>query len=193
MQASEEGLLPEPPGGVMSDWRRPLHTPGFLPYAAAYAGSAFAWALSAVVFAWVTLIVTTDPLAVGAIFAVRFVALLLFGIPAGVLADRVDRRRLLVAVSLGGAAIGAMLAVVAWLSGGSLPLWVLLAGSFLMGILDAGRLSAATTYAFDLVGPLLATSGIAIANLLGQTMASSAMSLVAPSWVASAWSWRWPS
>ena len=55
---------------------------------------------------------TTDPLAVGAIFAVRFVALLLFGIPAGVLADRIDRRRMLVAVSLGGACVGATLA--AW-------------------------------------------------------------------------------
>ena len=45
---------------------------------------------------------------------------------------------------------------------------MLLGGSFLMGILDAGRIAAATTYAFDLVGPLLATSGIAIVNLLAQ-------------------------
>jgi len=170
MLATEEGLLPEPPGGAMNDWRRPLHTPGFRPYAVAYAGSTFAWTLSTVVFAWVTLIVTTEPLAVGAIFAVRFVALLLFGIPAGVLADRVDRRRMLVAVSLGGACIGASLAIVAWAGGGSLPLWVLLGGSFLMGILDAGRIAAGTTYAFDLVGPLLATSGIAIVNLLAQSM-----------------------
>ena len=66
--------------------------------------------------------------------------------------------------------MGALLAIVAWAEGGSLPLWVLLAGSFLLGILDAGRISAATTYAFDLVGPLLATSGIAIANLLAQSM-----------------------
>ena len=170
MLASEEGLLPEPPGGVMSGWRAPFQAPGFRPYAVAYAGSTFAWTLSAVVFAWVTLIVTTDPLAVGAIFAVRFLALLLFGIPAGVLADRVDRRRMLVAVSLGGACVGALLAVTAWVGGGTLPLWVLLGGSFLMGILDAGRISAATTYAFDLVGPLLATSGIAVANLLAQAM-----------------------
>jgi MFS family permease len=170
MLATDEGLMPEPPSGTMGHWRAPFHAPGFRPYAVAYAGSSFSWALSAVVFAWVTLVVTTDPLAVGAIFAIRFVALLLFGIPAGVLADRVDRRRMLVAVSLGGAGVGALLAGLAWIEGGSLPLWVLLGGSFLMGTLDAGRIAAATTYAFDLVGPLLATSGIAIANLLAQTM-----------------------
>ncbi len=131
--------------------------------------SALGFALSSVVLAWVTLVVTTDPLAVGAIFAVRFVALLLFGIPAGVLADRVDRRSLIIAVSIGGAIVASLMALVAW-SEGNLPLWVLLGGSFLLGILDAGRIAAATTYAFDLVGPLLATSGIAMANLLGQAM-----------------------
>ena len=55
MLASEEGLLPEPPGDVTSDWRKPFHAAGFRPYAVAYAGSTFAWTLSAVVFAWVTL------------------------------------------------------------------------------------------------------------------------------------------
>ncbi len=170
MQNTDDGLMPDAPTSLTGNWRAPFRRPGYPAYAVSFAGSSFSWALSSVVFAWVTLVVTTDPLAVGAIFAVRFLALLLFGIPAGVLADRVDRRRLLVAVSLGGAAVGALLTLVAWAQGGNLPLWMLLGGSFLLGVLDAGRISAATTYAFDLGGPQLATSSIAIANLLAQLM-----------------------
>jgi len=41
------------------------------------------------------------------------------------------------------------------------------AGSVLLGALDAARLAAAYAYAFDLVGPALATTGLALANLFG--------------------------
>ncbi len=157
--------------GSRAQWRAPFRRPGYTVYAISFGASAFAWALSSVVFAWVSLVVTTEPLAVGAIFAVRFLGLLVCGIPAGVLADRVDRRRLLVAVSLGGAAVGGVLALIAWADGGTLSLPMLLGGSFVLGILDAGRIATATTYAFDLVGPALATGAIAIGNLLAQVMA----------------------
>ncbi len=169
--ASGTGPRPAPGTGLWAQWRAPFRRPGYTAYAVSFGASAFAWALSSVVFAWVTLVITTEPLAVGAIFAVRFLAMLVFGIPAGVLADRVDRRRLLVVVSLGGAAVGGVLALIAWVDGGSLSLPVLLGGSFVLGILDAGRLASATTYAFDLVGPALATGAIAIGNLLAQVTA----------------------
>jgi MFS family permease len=119
-----------------------------------------------VAFAWVTLVVTTDPLAVGAIFALRFITLLVLGIPAGVLADRVDRRHLLIANFLGVAAVAALLALLAYSQGDSLPFWALLGGSFVLGIFDAMRLAASTAYAYDLVGPALATTGIALANMI---------------------------
>lgn len=154
--------------GLLDQWRTPFGRPGFRAYSVSFAASAFAWALSTVVFAWVTLVVTTDPLAVGAIFAVRFLGLLAFGIPAGVLADRVDRRRLLVMVSVAGAMVGVLLAAIALGNGGTLSLPALLVGSLILGILDAGRVATATTYAFDLVGPTLATGAIAVGNLLAQ-------------------------
>jgi MFS family permease len=177
MLASDGGAVPETPSGRLGHWRAPFRRPGYTAYAFASGAGSFSWALSAVAFAWVTLVVTTEPVAVGAVFAIRFVALLLFGIPAGVLADRVDRRRLLIAASLGSAVVGAVLAVVAAAEGGTLPFWALLGGSFLLGVLDAGRIATSTTYAFDLVGPALATSGIAVVNVLGQ-MAGIAGSIV---------------
>ena len=149
-------------------WTAPFRRPGFGPWALAGGASSFSWALSNVIFAWVALVVTTDPLAVGAIFAIRFVALMLFGIPAGVLADRVDRRRMVIAVSLGGAAVAIALGLLAVANGGDLGFPVLAAGSFLLGVLDTGRIAAGTAYTVDLVGPTLATSGIAVTHLVAQ-------------------------
>ena len=154
--------------GRSGGWLAPFSRPGYPAYAAANGGASFSWAVSSVVFSWVTLIVTGDPVAVGAVFAVRISALLVFGIPAGVLADRVDRRMLIIGVSLAGAMIAIALAITAVVNDGSVPFWMLLVASFLLGIFDAARIASATAYAFDLVGPALATSGIAIANLVAQ-------------------------
>jgi MFS family permease len=121
--------------------------------------------LGSVIFAWIALVVTTDPLAVGLVFAVRFLMLLILGIPAGVLADRVDRRRMFQASALGSAAVAVALALLAAASGNTLPLWALVVGSMVLGSFDALRIAAAQAYAFDLVGPMLATTGLALANL----------------------------
>ena len=153
---------------MIAAWSGTLRRPGFPSWAAAQAGLSISWTVSSIAVSWVTLVVTTDPLAVGAVFATRFIALLLFGIPAGVLADRRDRRRLVITTSVGGAAIAAVLAALTLAGDGSIPFAALLAGSFLLGTLDTLRIAAGTTYTVDLVGPALATSGLAIANLVGQ-------------------------
>lgn len=164
-------LEPEPiaPVGRTVHWRVALARPGFPAYVLAAGGTAAGWNLSAVIFAWVALVVTTDPLAVGLVFAVRFLMLLLLGIPAGLLADRVDRRRMFQASSLGNAAVAVALAMLAMASDDTLPLWALVAGSMLMGALDATRIAASHAYAVDLVGPALATTGLAVANLCALT------------------------
>jgi MFS family permease len=153
------------PVGRSGHWRAALGRPGFPAYVVAAGATAVGWNLGAVIFAWVALIVTTDPLAVGLVFAVRFLMLLVLGIPAGVLADRVDRRRMFQASALGGGAVAIGLAALAQASGNTLPLWALVAGSMALGALDAVRIAASQAYAFDLVGPILATTGIALANL----------------------------
>ncbi len=101
------------------------------------------------------------------VFAVRFLMLLVLGIPAGVLADRVDRRPCYQVRRARGGVVAIGLALLAAAEGGTLPLWALVAGSVLLGALDAARLAAAYAYAFDLVGPALATTGLALANLFG--------------------------
>jgi MFS family permease len=130
------------------------------------AGAASAgWSIGMVLISWVALIETGDPFAVGLVYAVRFLMLLLLGIPAGLLADRMDRRTLFAASVLGNAAIAAALAALAAASGDSLTLLVIVVAALLLGSLDATRIAASHAFAFDLVGSALATTGFAVTNL----------------------------
>lgn len=156
---------PIPSVGRSGQWRVAWRRPGFPAYGLAAGATAAGFNLSAVILAWIALVVTTDPLAVGLVFAVRFVMLLVLGIPAGVLADRVDRRRMFQLSALGSAGVAVVLGVLAAATGDTLPLWALIAGSLALGGLDALRIAAAQAYAYDLVGPALATTGLAVANL----------------------------
>jgi MFS family permease len=161
----------------------PFRRHGYPALAAANAAAAFAASVSTVAFVW---LVRADPGVIGLVFALRAAAALVFGIPAGLLADRMDRRSLLVLANV--AAIALALALAAVASVGTLPLWALLASALAFGTLDATKIASAQAYTYDLVGPLLATSGIAIAAIgtqlmsaLGNVTAGPVMDLYGPS------------
>jgi MFS family permease len=79
----------------------------------------------------VTLGVTRDPAAFASVTLVGRLPWLFFALPAGALADRLDRRRTMTLVNLGRAAlIGALAAVV---SGGWEELWMLYLAAFALG------------------------------------------------------------
>lgn len=121
---------------------------------------------SQLVLSWLALETTGSPLAVGTVFAARVLPQMLFGLPAGALADRVPRRRIVMATNAGSAALVMCLAL-AWLAG-MVGLPVLIAAAFLVGASDAVRITAATALVFDLVGRRSATNGIALSNLAAQ-------------------------
>ena len=169
---------PTPPIAAHGDWRAALRRPGFTPYVFAAGAASAGWSIGMVLISWVALVETGDPLAVGLVYAVRFLMLLVLGIPAGLLADRVDRRSLFAASVLGNAAVATALAVLAAASGDALSMPAILVGAILLGSLDATRIAASHAFAFDLVGPALATTGFAVANLavLGGAVVGSAAS-----------------
>ncbi|MET0772190.1 MAG: MFS transporter [Candidatus Limnocylindrales bacterium] len=156
---------PTPPLGSQGHFRAALRRPGFPAYVFAAGAASAGWSIGMVLISWVALIETGDPFAVGLVYAVRFLMLLLLGIPAGLLADRMDRRTLFAASVLGNAAVAGALALVAAASGDSLSLLVIIIGAILLGSLDATRIAASHAFAFDLVGPALATTGFGVANL----------------------------
>lgn len=110
--------------------RRPLGRDfGKLWTAAAFSNLADGIGRTAVPLVAVTL--TQDPLAISVIGALAFVPWLVFGLPAGMIVDRVDRRYIMATANIlrGGAAV--WLAVLG--TTGSLTLWALFVATLLFG------------------------------------------------------------
>lgn len=75
---------------------------------------------------------TRDPLAIAAIGAVAFLPWLVFGLPAGMLVDRFDRRMLMAAANAIRGAVALWLAILT--ATGQLSLWALLVGTLAFGL-----------------------------------------------------------
>src|SRR5262245_14890240 len=96
-----------------------------------------------VVLGWLALALTNSPFMVGMAMGARALPLFFVGVPAGVLADRLPRHRLLIAASIGQAATTAtigVLTVIGLVSLTALVLLSLTAGA-LRGIEHAARQS----------------------------------------------------
>lgn len=116
-----------------------------------------------VVLGWLALELTNSPFLVGAALGCRMLPLVFVGVPAGVLADRVPRPRLLLITGAGQAlTAGAMgtLTLLGVVTLGQLLLLTLVAGA-LRGVEHAARQS----YAHDVVGATALVDGLAVLGL----------------------------
>src|SRR5881392_111040 len=84
---------------------------------------------------WLMSSLTPSPLIVSLLLTAESLPFFLFGLPAGALADIIDRRRLLIVSQLAMAITIAALAIIA-LTGVATP-WMLLALAFVLGIATA--------------------------------------------------------
>ena len=99
---------------------------------AAFTATNLADGLSLVAFPLLAIELTDDARLVALVTVFRFIPFLVVGLPAGVLLDRFDRRRIAVAAQLGRAAMVSLVAVVLLVDGGSIPLIV--AAAFVIGV-----------------------------------------------------------
>ncbi|HSL52697.1 MAG TPA: MFS transporter [Candidatus Deferrimicrobiaceae bacterium] len=113
-----------------------------------------------VVLGWLALELTDSPFLVGAAMGARALPLFFVGVPAGVIADRLPRQRLLIATGAGQALTAAVMGVLVLTGTVSLAQLMLLtfAGGTLRGLEHAARQS----YAHDVVGGVGLVSGLAI-------------------------------
>ena len=86
---------------------------------------------------------TRDPLLVSMALLSQYLPVLLFGVLAGAAADRLDRRRMVVAVDLGRAVV--LVALVATIVGGTVNIAVVLAALFILGTAETFADSASST------------------------------------------------
>jgi MFS family permease len=103
-----------------------------------------------IALAWLVIELTRSPVAVGVLAFCRFVPFTVFGLVAGVLADRFDTRRLVITTQLASMAVSVALAVLAF--SGAAALWQVYALAALGGtalVFDAPGRHALT---FQLVG-----------------------------------------
>jgi MFS transporter, DHA1 family, staphyloferrin A biosynthesis exporter len=109
---------------------------------------------------WLALETGGGPLAVGIVFAARMVPSLLLGLAAGTIADRMDRRRLLLAVAAGGAALAATFGLL--IGTGVIALWQVAAIAFLSGCVQVFDTPARQALVYDTVGRATAPNAIAL-------------------------------
>ena len=116
-----------------------------------------------VVLSWLILDLTDNPFMVGVALALRMAPLFFLGIPAGAIADMVDRRLLIrllnIVMGLLMVGIGATIFL------DSLQVWHLLAFAVASGCLSAMHQSARQSFAFDVVGRDNLVTGLAYVGL----------------------------
>ncbi|MGH7421939.1 MAG: MFS transporter, partial [Candidatus Rokuibacteriota bacterium] len=113
-----------------------------------------------VVLGWLALELTDSPFLVGAAMGARALPLFFVGVPAGVIADRVPRQKLLVATGVGQALTAGLMGALTLLGAVSLGQLMLL--TFMGGALRGLEHAARQSYAHDVVGAQNLMSGLAI-------------------------------
>ncbi len=120
-----------------------------------------------VVLGWLVLELTDSTLMVGLAIGLRQAPSLIFGIPFGAVADRFDRKLLLVATVI--ALTVTTLATAALLQLDWLDLWVLLLLNLLLGTWWTGVRTLRQSMTYDIVGARDMVSGLSI-NILAQRL-----------------------
>ncbi len=113
-----------------------------------------------VVLGWLTLELTNSPLLVGVAMGMRSLPMLFVGVPAGALADRLPRHRLLMATGAGQAVTAATLGALTLV--GAVSLGHVLVLTLAAGALRGAEHAARQSYTHDVVGAAALVKGFAV-------------------------------
>lgn len=136
---------------------------------------------------WLVLELTGSPFALGLAAAARSVPVLFLAIPAGFVADRYDRRRIVLATNVVSLVASAALGILA--VAGSIDFATVLALAVVLGMSNAFEMPARQSYVAELIGPRRLANAIALNSLLfngarvvGPTIAGVLVALVGAGW-----------
>jgi len=125
---------------------------------------------------WLVLEITNRSDRLGVAVALQFLPMLVLGAPAGVLADRIDNRRLLLATSTASGLVALTFGVV--VATGRVTIWWIYVLTMLLGLVLAVERPAMQAILFQLVGPGLLPSAVAtnstinsVSRLIGPAIA----------------------
>jgi MFS family permease len=100
---------------------------------------------------WLVLELTGSATAVGLVVALQTLPILLFGPYAGVVVDRLEKRRLLIGLLVGAGVLAMVLGVLT--ATGTVQLWQVYVLAFLLGTVSSVETPARQTFVLELVGP----------------------------------------
>ncbi|OGO55012.1 MAG: hypothetical protein A2Z32_13615 [Chloroflexi bacterium RBG_16_69_14] len=100
--------------------------------------------------AWLVLELTHDPVWLGIVAAVQFIPIMVLGLFAGVAADALPKRRVLLCTQIAMMILAAILAVLT--VSGVVEVWMILGLAFLLGVAGAVDMPVRQSFAIELVG-----------------------------------------
>ncbi len=128
-----------------------LRIPNYRRYAVAQTISLSGTWMQRVAQAWLVLELGGSGTDVGVVTALQFVPLLVLGVWAGVVVERVDKRRLLVVTQLGAALLALTLGLL--VATGTVRLWAVMALALALGVVHLFDNPARQTFVLEMVGP----------------------------------------
>src|SRR5207245_1705898 len=133
--------------------------PDFRRLASSILGNSVGMMGEVVVLGWLTLELTNSPLLVGVAMGMRSLPMFFVGVPAGALADRFSRHRLLLLTGVGQAFTTATLGILTLL--GVIDLAYVLVLTLVAGVLRGIEHAARQSYTHDVVGAVALVKGLA--------------------------------
>jgi MFS family permease len=168
MHASEE--TPQNRLGAIAGARRVFRSLDSYNYRLYFAGDLVShmgsW-MQTMAEAWLVASLTKSGVAVGATFAFRFLPVLLFGLWGGAVADRFDRRRVLLVTQT----LAAVLAVVLWLIVllGVVQVWMVFALAVALGFVTVVDEPARQAFVEEMVGHDRLPNAVALTSAVGNS------------------------
>src|SRR5438132_3359150 len=181
-------LVPDPARGVVRRTFGSLDTHNYRLYFGGHLVSHTGSWMQNMAEAWLVLKLTGSGVAVGATFACRFLPVLLFGLWGGVVADRYDRRTVLLVTQ----SLSAVLAVALWIVvlTGVVEVWMVFALAVALGLITVVDQPAHHAFVEEMVGRDRLSNAVALnsavlnsARITGPAAAGLLIAVVGASWV----------
>ena len=139
---------------------RSLENRNFKIYTGGQLISVIGTAMQQVAQAWLVLSLTDSGVALGITVALQFAPMLLFGVWGGLMADRLDKRRLLIFTQ---AAQGVLAIVLfALVASGVVDLWMVYGMALLLGLVTCLDMPTRQSFTIEMVGPEHITNAVAL-------------------------------
>jgi MFS family permease len=123
--------------------------------------------MQTVALGWLVYRVTNSGFAVGVVTALQFLPMLMIGTYGGVIADRLDKRRTLIATQAGMAVGSAALAAITL--AGTDPLWAIYVLTFVIGVFSAVDMPVRQAFVSEMVGEADLANAVALNSAMFNT------------------------